>query len=85
MKYKAHKISNNLLVNTINPGSSSLDFTLHIMLTTRRNSMSKGSGLKDLALSITSGLVAGGRKGNGLTISKQVNGYIPNLKRIITW
>ena len=64
---------------TSNSLLSSLGLTLHIILTTLRDSTSTGSGVTDLTDSVTSGDIALGRTGGGNFAINAVNGYIPYL------
>lgn len=64
---------------TSNSQLSSLGLTLHIILTTLRDSTSTGSGVTDFTDSVTSGDIARGRTGGGNFAMNAVNGYIPYL------
>jgi hypothetical protein len=65
---------------TSNSLLSSLGLTLHIILTTLRDSTSTGSGVTDLTDSVTSGDIALGWTGGGNFAIYAVNGYIPYLE-----
>lgn len=64
---------------TSNSQLSSLGLTLHIILTTLRDSTSTGSGVTDFTDSVTSGDIALGRTGGGSFAINAVRGYIPYL------
>lgn len=64
---------------TNNSAPSSRGLTLHIMLTTFRDSTSIGSGVTDLTDSAVSGDIARGRDKGGRFAPNAVNGYIPYL------
>lgn len=57
----------------------SLGFTLHIIFTTRRDSISIGSGVTDFTDSAVSGDMALDRHGGGCFGAYAVNGYTPYL------
>lgn len=65
---------------TNNSAPSSRGLTLHIMLTTFRDSTSIGSGVTDLTDSAVSGDIARGRESGGRFAPNAVSGYIPYLE-----